>query len=71
VSAEVVVRTVRVRLPAASAAEGEAFARATLEATAASLPAGGRTRHIGGVSVTVRGEPVPETAANRLVESLR
>jgi hypothetical protein len=58
VSADVTVRTLRLRVPAASAAEGEAFARAALGAAAAQLPVSGRERTLGRVTLSApAGDP--------------
>lgn len=69
-SADVTVRTLRLRLPAASAAEGEAFARAALDAAAAQLPASGPTRTLGRVVLRApAGDPAG--LGGRVAEGLR
>ena len=67
------MRTVRLRVPAESAADGEAFARAALEAAAARLPAAGPPRELGRLTLTVPAGAGadPERLGGRLAEGLR
>jgi hypothetical protein len=72
VSGDVTVRTLRLRLPAQSAVEAEAFARTALAHAVERLPESGPARHVGALAVRVpaaRGAD-PAGLGARLAEGL-